>query len=195
MKKLWLLASLLIVGASCSSDDGNPEKPVDPIFELEYVPLNDFSDVQSNYIYAGAKIGDRPVGLISKNNCVSGNSITFYATSSTAVTRDSIFYLSNKFNEELGVGCEYDFSRTMRDVRMVEKGKMHVDIADFIWKEVRVPYDSLGHQRDSIRIDIEKKGYYNGNLEIGFQGKYLRIEDKVSKYSGKDKVYLYFKRI
>ena len=38
---------------------------------------------------------------------------------------------------------------------------------------------------------------YKGFLEIGFQGEYLRIEDRMSNYQRKDeneKVYLYFKK-
>lgn len=196
MKKSILFLSLLFIGVSCESDDNSKPDPGDPLFESEYTPLKSLNELNSTYVYYGAKIGSRPFGAIASSNCLSKNTFsTFITGSNDFFSKDSIVfqsYLQDKVKGE----CAVDFIRTLRKVKLVEEGKMYADIHDFSYEEVKVNYkdEITGEFLDSIRIDTIKNVYFEGNLDIGVQGGYLRVEDKFSRYNGKDKVYQYFKK-
>lgn len=197
MKKSLLFLSLLFIGVSCSSDDNGKPDLDDPFFESEYTPLKSLKELSSFYTYYGAKIGDRPSGAIASSNCLSKNTMSFYISDEiTQFSNDSIVFNSYKQEEVVNGDCVADFVRTFREVKLQEEGKMYVDIHDFYYEEIEFIYEDeiTGEKYDSIRIDTIKNTYFKGNLEIGEQGGYLRIEDKFSKYNGKDKVYQYFKK-
>lgn len=190
MKKSILFLSLLFIGVSCESDDNSKQDPSDPLFESEYTPLKSLSELTSSYVYHGAKIGNRPFGAILKTNCLANNTMSFFSADNEELKKDSIMFISYIQEEKIGGKCVKDFIRTMRQVKLQKEGTMYVDIADLFYEEIK---DSL--VEGGIRIDTIKKVYYEGDLEIGMQGGYLRIEDKFSKYAGKDKVYQYFKKL
>lgn len=196
MKKSILFLSLLFIGVSCESDDNNKQDPGDPLFESEYTPLKSFDELQRVYTYYGAKIGDRPSGAISNQNCLSNNTISFFLSNDGTSTNDSIVFMSYKIDEETPKQCEVDFMRVIRDVNLVREGYLNVDITDISYNFVKVTYkDSInGPTLDSIRIDTIRREIYKGDLEVGEQGGYLRLQDKFSRYSGKEKVYQYFKK-
>lgn len=191
MKKSIVFFLLLFIGVSCSSDDNSKPDLNDPLFESEYTPLKSLKELNSTYIYYGAKIGNRPFGAIASSNCLSKNTFTTYISDSNDFfSNDSIVFKSYMQEEKVNGECVEDFIRTMRQVKLVEEGKMYVDIHDFSYEEVK---DTL--VEGGIRIDTIKNTYFKGDLEIGTQGGYLRIEDEFSRYNGKDKVYQYFKKM
>lgn len=188
MKKSILFFSLLFIGISCQSDDTTEPDLSDPLFESEYTPLEDLSELGSTYIYYGAKIGDRPFGAISGSNCLSNNTLRFYISNDIKFGTDSIVFKS--FEQESKKGkCVTDFVRTMREVEFTEEGKLNVDISDYHTVIVKDITTELGY-----RIEIVKEVHFMGDIEIGLQGGYLRIEDKFTRYKGNDKVYQYFKK-
>lgn len=195
MKKSILLISLCFLGISCSSDDNTEVDKKDPVFESEYTPLASFDDLNRVYNYQGVKIGDRPFGTISSKNCLSGNTISFFLSNDGVVSNDSIVFMSYKVDEKTSINCELDFMRVLRDVKLVNTGIINVDITDISYVYVKVPVkDTINNTSGWItRTDTIRKQIYKGDLEIGHQGGYLRMEDEFSRYSGKDKVYQYFK--
>lgn len=196
MKKSILFLSLLFIGVSCESDDNSKQDPGDPLFESEYTPLKSLKELNSTYVYYGAKIGSRPFGAIASSNCLSKNTFTTFITGSNDFfSTDSIIFKSY-LQERVKGECAVDFIRTMREVKLAEEGKMYVDIHDFSYNKVKVSYkdEITGELLDSIRIDTIKNTHFIGNLDIGTQGGYLRVEDKFSRYKGKEKVYQYFKK-
>ncbi len=190
MKKsfFFLLASVGIIGVGCSkSDDSNPEE-IDTVFEAPYEALNSFEDLSSSvWRYEGAKIGDRKFGAVYKSNCLSNNRLVFLG-GDIAAKKDSITYESFDLAKSTVGDCSLDFRRTMRKSKMISKGKMFVDIYDYTVKI------DTNKQTNIITIDTIKKTYYKGNIDIGFQKDMLRVEDKFTRYSGSEKVYLYFKK-
>lgn len=191
MKKSIVFFLLLFIGVSCSSDDNSKPDLNDPLFESEYTPLKSLKELNSTYIYYGAKIGNRPFGAIASSNCLSKNTFTTYISDSNDFfSNDSIVFKSYMQEEKVNGECVVDFIRTLRQVKLVEEGKMYVDIHDFYYEEVK---DTL--VEGGIRIDTIKNTYFKGDLEIGTQGGYLRIEDEFSRYNDKDKVYQYFKKM
>ena len=191
MKKSIVFFLLLFIGVSCSSDDNSKPDLGDPLFESEYTPLKSLKELNSTYIYYGAKIGSRPSGAIASSNCLSKNTFaTYISDSNDFFSNDSIVFKSYMQEEKVNGECVEVFIRTMRQVKLVEEGKMYVDIHDFYYEEVK---DTL--VEGGIRIDTIKNTYFKGDLEIGTQGGYLRIEDEFSRYNDKDKVYQYFKKM
>lgn len=165
---------LCLVGlVSCSKDD-NKDDDVDPIFSLEYKPLKSLKELETNdtYYYAGIKIGDRKVGLLP--------------SSSTSCTRHDRIYA--KFgNNTLNYIVFYRNSRGCDDVQEVRLVKNVLENDGILHTVVLGSLDKL----DQLVIDDEGRI----PLEIGFQGEYLRIEDRMSNYKRtkqNEKVYLYF---
>lgn len=186
MKKIILCVALLAIGASCSKNDDNNVNNTDPVFDAPYEPLKSFSDVQGTYKYVGVKFVDQAYSEISDKNCLSNNQLQFFKVENTAV--DSISFRSfiksdTEFNK-----CDLDFSRMMRKIVLQEEGKMSVDISTF---KLVPNHSNPEAPKDTVYLKV----HYKGNLEIGHQAGYLRIEDKFSKYAGKDKAYQYFKKI
>lgn len=197
MKKSILFLSLLFIGVSCESDDNSKQDPSDPLFESEYTPLKNFEELEPVYIYHGAKIGNRPFGAIANKNCLSNNTLSFFVSNDATFVNDSIVFMSYKVDEEIQKNCNLDFMRVIRDVKLVEEGKINVNITDISYKNVKVTYKETpdGPTLDSIRVDTIRNVKYKGDLEVGKQGGYLRIQDKFSRYSGKEKVYQYYKKM
>ena len=191
MKKSILFLCLLFIGVSCNSDDNSKPDQGDPLFESEYTPLKSLKELEPGYIYYGAKIGNKPTGIIANTHCLSNNKLLTYINSSNDFeSNDSIFFASYIQEKKVDGKCITDYVRTMREVKMQKEGKMYVDIADFFYESVQ---DTL--VEGGIRIDTIKKVHYQGSLDIGMQGGFLRIEGKFSKYDGKEKVYQYFKKM
>lgn len=177
----------LLVACSKNDDDNSDDKDV--VFAAPYIPLESFQDLEPGngwFNYQGAKIGDRSYGAISNSNCLAQN--TIYFVGNDLMRKDSIVYNSFHSVEASNKNCSLDFRRTMRKVKMASKGYMFVDIYDYTLK----PVDTI-KATNVIVYDTIKTTYFKGNLEIGFQKDMLRIEDKFTRYSGKEKVYLYFK--
>lgn len=196
MKKSILFLALLFIGVSCNSDDNSKQDLSDPLFESEYTPLKSFDELKRIYTYYGAKIGDRPTGAIANDNCLSKNTLSFFLSDDGISANDSIVFMSYRRDEKTQGQCEVDFMRVIREVELAREGYFKVDITDISYNFVKVTYkDSInGPTLDSIRVDTIRKFIYNGDLEVGEQGGYLRLQDKFSRYSGKEKVYQYFKK-
>lgn len=186
MKKTILFISLFVLGASCSKSDDNNVDNSDPVFDAPYEPLKDFSEIQATYKYVGVKFVNQKYSEISEKNCLSNNQLQFFKAANAAL--DSISFRSFIKSEAEFNKCDFDFSRMMRKIVLKEEGKIQVDISTF---KLVPNHSNPGASKDTVDLKV----HYKGELEIGHQAGYLRIEDKFSKYSGKDKVYQYFKKI
>lgn len=195
MKKvlLFLACSALFIGCS-KSDDNNEE--IDPVFSQEYVPLKSFGELESGrYSYTGIKIGDRKTGLITESTlCKNDDFLMVYKEA--AIVLDSISYVNYRRAEDKDKDCEmiFEFPRMLRNANLKEAGIM----ASMITDDHKEPLTEQEKEENSDKeYKIIRRTHYSGDLEIGHQAGYLRIEDRLSDYSrtSKDeKVYLYFKK-
>jgi hypothetical protein len=195
MKKvlLFLACSALFIG--CSKSDDNDEE-IDPVFSQEYTPLKSFQDLESGrYSYAGNKIGDRKTGLITESTlCKKDDFIMIYKE--TTVALDSISYFNYRRAEDRDKDCEmiFEFPRILRNAKLKQAGIMASVITDD--NKVLLTEEEKKENPDK-EYKIVRKTHYSGDVEIGFQAGYLRIEDRLSDYSRtskNEKVYLYFKK-
>lgn len=179
MKNIFLkiglsISLLLLANCSKSSDDSD----FDPIFSQEYTQLQNLEEISSDiYYYAGIKIGDRKASMLIENS-KSCRRYEYFSTmeDSNYETLDFVFM---KFTE--GLGCVPTTSAFFLESQLIEEGKLFTTI-----REGDYYMDLFLGER-----------MYKGILEIGFQGEYLRIEDRMSNYKRMDpeeKVYLYFKK-
>lgn len=185
MKKFRLKIGLLIVlltsfSCSKSSDDND----LDPVFSQEYTKLQSLEEISSNiYYYAGIKVGDRKASMLIENSksCRSHEYFSIMREARYEVL-DFGFIKFKEDNEE-GLGCIPTTSAFFLESQLIEEGQLFTTIREGIVSPIG---DVVLYER-----------VFKGILEIGFQGKYLRIEDRMSNYKREDpneKVYLYFKK-
>lgn len=168
-----LVLFLMLLSLGCSKSDDNID--VDPIYSLEYKPLKSFKELgEKQYDYVGIKIGDRKVGLLLDSNqaCVRLDKIQAHLKDDRLV---ALVY--NRMERNCSKSDEVRLVKN----NLYEEGILHT-----------IVYGSRDKLDDLI---IDEEGRIS--LEIGFQGDYLRIEDRMSNFKRtkhNEKVYLYFKR-
>jgi|GEM_PF-2244078 len=191
MKKVLAILLGGIALASCSSDD-NKSSSSDPIFSQPYTELTSLDELQTGrYQYVGNKIGDQKVGLF--NESVPCKSSDYLFVHRTDAVLDSITY--NNFKPEIikdKVECfsVFEFPRLMQKNELVTPGHLETMVRDGYLQPI---FDDDG---TVTKREYRRKNHYLGQLEIGFQAGYLRIEDRLSDYKRLkgEKVYLYFKK-
>ncbi|MDR0229542.1 MAG: hypothetical protein LBI72_10860 [Flavobacteriaceae bacterium] len=194
MKKVVVIFAAVMTFVACSKSDDNGKQEVDPIFSKEYFPLKDVKDLAlGDYNYAGIKIGDRNVGLITTSaKCKTGDVVKVYKAMETKI--DSIVYYNNKYDSKKQ-DCVLTFSspRTMAPNNLIKEGILSTYIQEYDWRALTP--EEKEKDKDKERVKFNRK-VYDGPVEIGFQAGYLRIEDYMSDYSRvkNEKVYLYFKK-
>ncbi|MEK6450562.1 MULTISPECIES: hypothetical protein [Myroides] len=196
MKKyLFLIASIAAITACSNSDNSVPE---DPISSKVYTPLKSIEDLsEGKYQYIGNDLGNGKVGIAKKasGTCKERDYIYIYKNTSQKI--DSILYYSHtpvitQFND-LECPLVNDVPRVLRMNNFVAIGVIKTNITEDY-------YEFYGADENSGPIqELRRKGIYSGNLEIGEQAGYLRIEDRLSnfKYGTQtaSKPYLYFKKM
>ncbi len=195
MKNIIGIFSLLFL-LSCSSSDDTVD--LDPIASAEFIPLKDFSELgRKTYFYAGIKAEGRKVSLLpdDTDSCQRDD---FFAPVYNQ-EEQLVFFQYNR----IGPRCEGGTSLILfTNNKLVNDGIFETtlylvgssfDMDDLIAKESNDDDDVV---KSVSSIDNKRRERYDGKLEIGFQGGYLRVEDRMSHYSrprATDKVYLYFK--
>ncbi|MFM9400544.1 hypothetical protein ACKLNQ_01225 [Myroides odoratimimus] len=188
MKK-YLILCFAALALSCSKSDDNTPKG-DPIFDSPYSGLKSLDELPVGTLkYAGNKIGSQPVGLIGKDNKTCKQSDYLLLD----MKREVLTY--HLFEKKVGNICAlfWDFPEEIILSELKEIGKLPVQIYT---KIKRAPTKEELEINPDKTYYIETKLKYNGELEVGFQAGYLRIEDKMSNSSegslNKGKSYLYF---
>ena len=193
MKKILAVLFGAIAIAACSSSDDNSSS-VDPIFSQPYTELSDLDELTSGkWAYVGNKIGDRHVGLIGEtSNCKREDYLLVHRAAANGVL-DSITYNNyrlDKVDEKLKCISIFDFPRLMEFNKIDRPGYMKTSIKDGYLHIIE-------KEGGKVEKEYRRKNHYDGELEIGFQAGFLRIEDHLSdyRYLKDEKVYLYFKKI
>ncbi|WP_353100333.1 hypothetical protein [Myroides odoratus] len=195
MKKIIAILVGSIALASCSSDD-NKSSSDDPIFSQPYEELKSLDELAvGKYAYIGNKIGDRNVGVVGEtSNCKRVDYLVVHRNPTTSVL-DSLTYNNfrlDKIEGRLECMSIFEFPRLLQKNELVRSGYMRTSIEDGYLKQL---YKDDGKTKDGKKY--ERKDYFKGEIEIGFQAGYLRIEDRLSDYKRlkDEKVYLYFKKL
>lgn len=181
MKKFNLLILLLFIPLLGCSKSDEEEEGKDEIFALEYKGLTDL-DVLKNkvFYYVGIKRGDSKTSVLVPNSksCRAQEYFT-QARSDAEPTLDFGYIVM----ENGTFGCEQTTSVYFLDSELEREGVLKTQL-------------KYGESVPMLGIVLHDGGpMYSGEIEIGFQGEYLRIEDKMSSYIKADpneKVYLYF---
>lgn len=195
MKKIIVSFCMILALVSCNkNDDNNSSSNVDPIFSQPYTPLAEFSDLETaTYRYVGNKIGDRPVGLVgAAAKCKGNDRLQIFVDRKVVI--DSIVYYNYSYDSKKQ-DCELSFisPRVLKSNKLASPGNMNSKVEEFWFEEIIDKVDP-----SIITSKRKTKETYSGNIEIGFQAEYLRIEDHISDYNytpAKEKVYLYFKKM
>ncbi|MBB1139877.1 hypothetical protein [Myroides sp. WP-1] len=206
MKKILAVLFGAIAIAACSSSDDNSSS-VDPIFSQPYTELANLDElVSGKWAYVGNKIGDRKVGLVEETNeCKKKDYLVVHRTG-TSMAIDSLSYNNYGMrvnNNERVCTSVFEFPRISRNLKLTSSGNLYALITDDVMEPVLVPDgDKVDKDGKPIMkpIFVRKRkspAHHDGNLEIGFQAGYLRVEDYLSDYSRlkNEKVYLYFKKM
>jgi len=194
MKKILAIFLGGIALASCSSDD-NKSSSDDPIFSQPYTELANLDELQTGkYQYVGNKIGDRKVGLVPESHpCKYKDYLMVHRAGAVL---DSITYDNFRIdiiNDKKDCSTIFEFPRLMQNNTLVHSGYLKTSIDDGYVQNVEV----IKNGEKVIIKEYRRKNHYNGEVEIGFQAGYLRIEDRLSDYNRvtkDEKVYLYFKK-
>ncbi|WP_410879076.1 hypothetical protein [Myroides sp. DW712] len=178
MKKVCCIVVLCLgsILTSCSKNDDN--KDTDPIFSLPYIPLKSLSEFSDNetYYYAGFKAGERNASMLSPTStaCNRDETLQFFYDDFEEIKYIK-YYRTNR-------NCSGKETVVLSKNKLISEGILLTKIEELMGDFEPLPGD-------------DDKG--NIELEIGFQGEYLRIEDQMSHYNRTnptDKVYLYFKK-
>ncbi|WHT38496.1 hypothetical protein QNH98_16005 [Myroides sp. mNGS23_01] len=192
MKKIVAILVGSIALTSCSSDD-NKSSSNDPIFSQPYTELANLDELQTGkYQYVGNKIGDRKVGLISEAaKCKSSDHLLVHRTGTVL---DSITY--NNYRPEVIDNKEeclniFKYPRLIQKYELVSSGYLNALVEDGYLQAI------IDDEGNVVRREYRRKEHFKGELEIGFQAGYLRVEDRLSDYKRLkgEKVYLYFKKM
>lgn len=175
--KYWIGLAFVLVSSlflSCSSSDDTKE--IDPIFSLPYTPLSNMNELsEGNYAYVGIKIADQKVGMITP-------------TSTTCARNDfmTIFYEGTELNRMV----YYKKNRNC-------SGTEAVLLSEIFLESVGTLATLIGSSNQPVPSAVPTDTKNHIRLEVGFQGEYLRIEDRMSNFTRtkhNEKVYLYFKK-
>ncbi|MDR0224520.1 MAG: hypothetical protein LBI32_05630 [Myroides odoratus] len=175
---LVLLISILIF--SCSKSDDNKDE-FDPIFDLAYTKLKNLDDISKNvFYYAGIKVGKAKTSMLIPGSTSCRASEYFSPMEEKTLANLNFGYIKYQIGP---LGCETTNSSFFTETSLINEGELFTTIRNGI-----IP--------DRGPIILQERSF-KGILEIGFQGEYLRIEDRMSTYKREDpneKVYLYFKK-
>lgn len=188
MKKSLLLG-LVLLTLACSKSDDNSAK-ADPIFNAEYRELKSLDELPSGILkYAGNKVGNLPVGIIDANSSSCKRLDALSVDNKKELLVYNVFESKNQ--KDCGMVWDYPEEIIIQPIKTV--GKMPSKV---ILKYNRAATKEELAANPDIKTYIESKVKYTGDLEIGFQAGYLRIEDKISNLTegnqNKGKSYLYF---
>lgn len=188
MKK-YLILAFAALALSCSKSDDNSPKS-DPIFDAPYTALKNLSELPvGNLKYAGNKIGTLPVGLLEANNSTCKRLDLLVVDQQKVVLKYHVF--ESKDNKD----CKliWDYPEQIAISPIVEAGKMPSVVS--ILSNRPATKEELEKDPET-KYYLQTKQVYKGDLEVGFQAGYLRIEDKISNSTegnlNKGKSYLYF---
>lgn len=189
MKKiLGLILGLSLGLGSCSKDD-NKENDFDPLFSLEYHPLKSLSELKGKkYKYSGIKVEGKKVGLLSETStsCSRLDVLTFNILDGDELSTAE--FLRN------GVNCTNFDKILLFDFNLKQAGIL----------STKMSFNNIGGDKGNNEEENSWNAIstmnLNGrfNLQIGFQGEYLRIEDRMSHYVRRnpdEEVFLYFKEV
>lgn len=169
IRGVLVLALFFMLG--CSKSDDNKDDDFDAIFSQEVIPLKSFTELRAgSYLYAGFKAEGRKTSMLieGSKSCTAYNDLFFIKDG-----EEGINAIEYNLHSPGQFGCRRYSTLLFLENRMYKEGVLFTTIKDVFGKRV-----------------------FKGLLEIGFQGDYLRLEDKISDYLRKDpdeKVYLYFK--
>lgn len=174
-----LILVVLLSLVSCSKEDNKEE--VDPLFSLPYHPLKDLAELKGKkFQYAGIKVEGRNAGLLTdaSRTCSSSDLLIFSSDGENEVS--SIEFFRAK------VSCEGTDVIAFYNYFLIEEGILRTRLV-------------LHQQLGILASPIPGENFVNGrfNLRIGFQGEYLRVEDRMSNYTRMrpdEEVFLYFKK-
>ncbi len=197
MKKILALLFGALAIVACSSDDSSSSSE-DPIFSQPYTELTSLDELaEGKYAYVGNKIGDRKVGLVLESNeCKKKDYLVAHRTGAVL---DSLSY--NNFGMKVNdnkreCGSIFEFPRIVRNMALEAPGDLKVLVTDDYLHKIVI--DKGPDEDPEIKYERRRKpAHYDGNIEIGFQAGYLRVEDRLSDYQRlkDEKVYLYFKKM
>ncbi len=89
----------------------------------------------------------------------------------------------------------WEYPRIIKDIQLKSAGIINVDVIDEYNRPLTETEKEQYPGKESI---IDYKVHFRGDLEIGFQAGYLRLEDEISNYSKGSQIsgksYLYFKK-
>ncbi|MGG5578367.1 hypothetical protein ACPDHL_13625 [Myroides sp. C15-4] len=198
MKKILALLFGALAIVACSSDDSSSSSSEDPIFSQPYTELTSLDELaEGKYAYVGNKIGDRKVGLVLESNeCKKKDYLVAHRTGAVL---DSLSY--NNFGMKVNdnkreCGSIFEFPRIVRNMALEAPGDLKVLVTDDYLHKIVI--DKGPDEDPEIKYERRRKpAHYDGNIEIGFQAGYLRVEDRLSDYQRlkDEKVYLYFKKM
>ncbi|MEC4114154.1 lipoprotein [Myroides pelagicus] len=192
MKKSLLIVGIVLLLTGCSKNDDAPGS--DPVFDAPYTELTSLDQVPTGYLkYAGNKVGSRPVGLVSE-------------TDGNCKEKDHLYV-----PEDRKVWNYSNYAKTKTEDNK-ETCKLIWDLPEeIVIRSIAKPgyamvYVSTQHKRPAteaeLEVDpdkeyyIERKQVFSGELAIGFQKGYMRLEDKLSNITegsmNKGVSYLYF---
>ncbi len=202
MKKLFsivIVFFLAFIINSCSKSDDDDDKGAN-IESQPYIKLKSLDEIRGvHYRYTGIKIGDRKATFLVENS-KSCRAHEYFSTISSEYY-PNLDFVYQQF-EEGAFGCVqvvkripelemyYPVSTVFLENSLAEEGKLLTTMLTGYF----APDYSEPNKPDRL---FTSSRVYKGFLEIGFQGDYLRIEDRMSNYQRKnenEKVYLYFKR-
>lgn len=189
MKK-YLILAFAALALSCSKSDDNSPKKDDPIFDAPYTSLKNLNELPVGSLkYAGNKVGNLPVGLIDAKNSTCKRLDVLVIDEQKEVLKYSVF--ESKDNKDCNLIWDYPEQIVINPI--VESGKMPSIVS--VLSNRAATKEELEKDPDT-KYYLEKKQVYKGDLEVGFQAGYLRIEDKISNTTqgsqNKGKSYLYF---
>lgn len=181
MKKLFGLFLVLALGlSSCSKEDKDDD--FDPLFSLPYEPLKNLTELRGKkYKYAGIKVEGRKAGILSEYamTCSVSDLLVFSEGEGDEISKIEFFRAKSNCDGTDRIGF-YDY-------KLIEEGLLSTRlILHFPNTEVLQGAAAVGEHFVDGRFHIQ----------IGFQGEYLRIEDRISNYirvKPEEEVFLYFK--
>ncbi len=171
LNKLFFIIVVIVLGGCSNSDNTDTS---DPVYDLEYKPLQSFEELGTKvYSYEGIKVEGRKSSMLSPTS-TGCNKYDFL----------QVFFENDKLSKivysRMARGCSGRETVELEKNILFSEGILHTKITGSV--------DNL----TPLYVDSEKRI----QLEIGFQGDYLRIEDRMSLFSRtkkNEKVYLYFK--
>ncbi|WP_430613114.1 hypothetical protein [Flavobacterium sp. JP2137] len=203
MRKSYVFSLLMVLFLSFSCSKSDDTDVGDPVYDAEYKPLQNLQQLESNtWFYVGSKVGDRKFGAISEKHCLQKNLLVFRTNNKDHINGYFDFY-SYSSGEK---ACEVSFVTrlmvhyiadetafcTYKRLNYVPAEDEDAIVEDEEYFQPTTP--PTDENRVANLKSMDANSDYLKKVEIGFQAGYLRVEDKLTDFSGTAKVYLYFKK-